>query len=208
MLPSRAIGNFLFPTHEVVITSLSYSSALMLVTAKCKTYSMLLIKLFLNDHSYLAHKYTTLATRQRDVVVMRTALTAAMVVPSTMFKVYGPPNSETLVSKLFPNFPVVNMNDEAVHIQFPIRKLVFTIIPIAHEGSISYNPNQTHLKQLIKLLLGILETSRQVFWGKLELNSAGHQPSRTVFGHPWFKPFVFFCSLSVFVACLVVLLFF
>ncbi len=31
---------------------------------------------------------------------MRTALTAAMVVPSTMFKVYDPPNSETLVSKL------------------------------------------------------------------------------------------------------------
>ncbi len=37
-----------------------------------------------NDHSYLAYKYTTLATRQMDVVV-RTALTAAMVVPSTMF---------------------------------------------------------------------------------------------------------------------------
>ncbi len=36
----------------------------------------------------------------------------------------------------------------------------------------SSNPNQTHLKQLIKLLLGILQTSRQVCWGKLELNSA------------------------------------
>ncbi len=59
-------------------------------------------------HSYLAYKYTTLATRHRVVVVVRTALTAAMVVPSTMFKVYDPPNSETLVSKLFPNFPVVN----------------------------------------------------------------------------------------------------
>ncbi len=35
----------------------------------------------------------------------------------------------------------------------------------------SSNPNQTHLKQIIKVLLGILETSRQVCWGKLELNS-------------------------------------
>ncbi len=91
-----------------------------------------------NDHSYLAYKYTTLATRQRDVVV-RTALTAAMVVPSTMFKVYDLPNSETLVSKLFLNFPVVNTTWEAIHVQFPIRKLVFTIIPnpIAREGSIT-----------------------------------------------------------------------
>ncbi len=30
----------------------------------------------------------------------------------------------------------------------------------------SSNPNQTHLKQLIKVLLGILETSSQVCWGK------------------------------------------
>ncbi len=37
----------------------------------------------------------------------------------------------------------------------------------------SSNPNQTHLNLLIKVLLGILETSRQVCWGKLELNSAG-----------------------------------
>ncbi len=29
----------------------------------------------------------------------------------------------------------------------------------------SSNPNQTHLKQLIKVLLGILQTSRQVCWG-------------------------------------------
>ncbi len=49
----------------------------------------------------------------------------------------------------------------------------------------SSNPNQTHLKQLIKLLLGILEASMQVCWGKLELNSAGHRPSRTEFGQPW-----------------------
>ncbi len=41
----------------------------------------------------------------------------------------------------------------------------------------SSKPNQTHLKQLIKVLTGILETSRQVCWGKLELNSAG-QSSR------------------------------
>ncbi len=66
-----------------------------------------------------------LMTRQRDVVVVRTALTAAMVVPSTMFKVYDPPNSETLVSKLFQNFPVINMTWEAVHIKFLIRKLFY-----------------------------------------------------------------------------------
>ncbi len=35
MLPSHAIGNFLFPTYEVVITSLSYSSALMSERIKC-----------------------------------------------------------------------------------------------------------------------------------------------------------------------------
>ncbi len=66
---------------------------------------------------------------------MRTALTAAMVVPSTMFKVYDPPYSETLVSKLFQNFPVINMTWEAVHIKFLIRKLVFTIIPIVIIGN-------------------------------------------------------------------------
>ncbi len=48
----------------------------------------------------------------------------------------------------------------------------------------SSNPNQTHLKQLIKVLLGILETSMQVCWGKLELNSAGHRPSRIKFDDP------------------------
>ncbi len=31
--------------------------------------------------------------------------------------------------------------------------------------------------------LSIVETFRQVCWGKLELNSAGHRPSRTEFGH-------------------------
>ncbi len=35
MLPSRAIGNCLFPTYEVVIMSLSYSSALMSERIKC-----------------------------------------------------------------------------------------------------------------------------------------------------------------------------
>ncbi len=61
----------------------------MLISLLYKTYNAS------NDCSYLAYKYTTLATRQRDVVVVRTALTAATVVPSTMFKVYDPPNSET-----------------------------------------------------------------------------------------------------------------
>ncbi len=51
----------------------------------------------------------------------------------------------------------------------------------------SSNPNQTHLKQLIKVLLGILEASMQVCWGKLELNSAGHRPSRTEFDDPCFR---------------------
>ncbi len=52
----------------------------------------------------------------------------------------------------------------------------------------SSNPNQTHLKQLIELFLDILETSKQVCWGKLELNSAGHWPSRTQCGDPCSKP--------------------
>ncbi len=55
----------------------------------------------------------------------------------------------------------------------------------------SSNPNQTHLKQLIKVLLGILQTARQVCWGKLELNSAGHRPSRTECGDPW-------CNANIF----------
>ncbi len=48
----------------------------------------------------------------------------------------------------------------------------------------SYKPYQTQLKQLIKLL-GIPETSTQVCWDKLELNSAGHGPSRIKFGDPY-----------------------
>ncbi len=35
MLHSRAIGRFPFPTNEVMITSLSYSSALMLERIEC-----------------------------------------------------------------------------------------------------------------------------------------------------------------------------
>ncbi len=68
------------------------------ISVKYMLISLLIKKQYVsNDRSYLAYKYTTLATRQRDVVVVRTALTAAMVVPSTMFKVYDPPNSETQV---------------------------------------------------------------------------------------------------------------
>ncbi len=65
----------------------------------------------------------------------------------------------------------------------------------------SSNPNQTHLKQLIKLLLGILETSMQVCWGKLELNSAGHWPSRTEFDDPWFSLSVWEMNESLNLLC-------
>lgn len=53
-----------------------------------------------------------------------------------MLEVYGLSNSETLVSKLYYSFPVVNITWEAVHVWFPTRKLGFTIILIAREGSI------------------------------------------------------------------------
>ncbi len=129
MLPSRAIRHFLFHTYEVVITSLSYSSAFMSEIIKC---SIPLVDNNINIHRAIyfgqIHAYVTAsktynmlqmivhksslfyATRLRDVtltllVVVRTALTAAMVVPSTMFKMYDPPNSETQVEKLLPNFP-------------------------------------------------------------------------------------------------------
>ncbi len=39
MLPSRAFGNVLFLTYEVVITSLSYSSALMSERIKCSIHN-------------------------------------------------------------------------------------------------------------------------------------------------------------------------
>ncbi len=60
-----------------------------------------------------------------------------------MFKVYDPSNSETLVSKLFLNFSVVNTTQEAVHVQFLMRTLVFTIIPTAREGSINMHFDET-----------------------------------------------------------------
>ncbi len=47
MLPSRAIGNVLFPTYEVVITSLSYSSVLMSERIKC---SIPLVNNHINIH--------------------------------------------------------------------------------------------------------------------------------------------------------------
>uniref|UniRef100_A0A673ICM9 Cerebellin 7 n=1 Tax=Sinocyclocheilus rhinocerous TaxID=307959 RepID=A0A673ICM9_9TELE len=64
--------------------------------------------------------------------------TTAMFLSSDIFKVYCSPNSETQVSKLSLSFSVVNSTREAVHVQFVTRKLLFTIIPIAREGSISY----------------------------------------------------------------------
>ncbi len=57
----------------------------------------------------------------------------------------------------------------------------------------SSNPNQTHLNQLIKVLLGILETSRQVCWGKLELNSAGV----TLQGRVWWPLFYMLQTQSI-----------
>ncbi len=72
------------------------------ISVKYMLISLLIKQYALNDHSYISYKYTTLATRQGDVVVVRTALTAAMVVPSSMLKVYDPPNSETLISE-FPS---------------------------------------------------------------------------------------------------------
>ncbi len=147
MLPSRAIGNVLFPTYEVVIMSLSHSSALLLERIKCSSplvdnhsqfadnsgfsVKYMLLSPFIkiqcasSDRSYIAYKYPTLATRQSDVVVVRIALTAAMVVPSTMFKVYDPPNSETPSRN---EFPSSKYDLRGVHIYFPIRKLVFTVL--------------------------------------------------------------------------------
>ncbi len=56
----------------------------------------------------------------------------------------------------------------------------------------SSNPNQAHLNQLINVLLGVLETSSQACRGKLELNSAGHRPSRIKFGDPCCAMYQFF----------------
>ncbi len=54
-----------------------------------------------------------------------------------------------------------------------------TVLEGRSPAEFSSNPNQTHLKRLIKLLRGIPETFREVCWGKLEVNSAGHRPSTT-----------------------------
>lgn len=58
--------------------------------------------------------------------------------PSAIFNGYATPISGTRVSKLFPNFPVVNTTSEGVHVQCLPQKLVFTIIPIAREGRDSH----------------------------------------------------------------------
>ncbi len=43
------------------------------------------------------------------------------------------------------------MTSKAIHVQFPIRKLVFMIIPIAHEGSIRTADNNFMLPALKKM---------------------------------------------------------
>ncbi len=70
-----------------------------------------------------------------DVRQINKTTATAMFLSSAIFKVYGSPNLETQVSKLSQSFPVANMIREAIHVQFPTRKLVFRIIPIACEGS-------------------------------------------------------------------------
>lgn len=47
--------------------------------------------------------------------------------------------------------------------------------------------NLALLNHLFKVLLGMLQMSRQVYWGKMELNSPCQLPSIKEFGHPWFK---------------------
>ncbi len=83
------------------------------------------------------------------------------------------------------------LNGPTFHVFLPFNALNQGSPNLFLEGrcpaEFSSNPNQTHLNQLIKVLLSILETSRQVCWGKLELNSAGHRPSRTECGDPCFK---------------------
>ncbi len=60
-----------------------------------------------------------LTSQPKDI--RRIALTATMVVPSTMFKVYGLPNLENLVSKLSLSFPVVNTTWEVFISNFWLR---------------------------------------------------------------------------------------
>lgn len=58
----------------------------------------------------------------------------------------------TRVSKIFTKLPVVNMTSKAIHVQFPIRKLVFTIIPIAREGSIIVHISLKQLNCKVKVI--------------------------------------------------------
>ncbi len=51
----------------------------------------------------------------------------------------------------------------------------------------SSKPNQSHLNHLIKVLLGKLEYSRQVGWGKLVLNSVELCPQRPSLDTPVLK---------------------
>ncbi len=71
-----------------------------------------------------AYKYTSLATRGDSCCCCENSMTAAMVVPSTMFKVPNPPNAETLVSKWFQNLPVVKK--PSVMIRFMILRPLTT----------------------------------------------------------------------------------
>ncbi len=68
-----------------------------------------------------------------------------MVVPSTMFTVYDPPNSETRVSKCISEFPSKNT---IVHVQFSTRKLAFKIIP----KHVKYKSNYPIKVQYIKYM--------------------------------------------------------
>ncbi len=100
-----------------------------------------------------------------------------MVVPSTMFNVYDTPNSETHVSKLLLNFPVVNMTWEPVHVQFPIMKLVFTIISDSkwRQQLLHLLHNTAYLKHRTSKqeTLSERETQRKRNWSVVELLSVG-----------------------------------
>ncbi len=58
-------------------------------------------------------------------------------------------------------------------------------------AELSSYPIYTHLNPLIKVF-GLLEMSRQVCWGRLELNPAGHWPSKSRTGPPSPKDAIFF----------------
>lgn len=71
---------------------------------------------------------------------------------TTIFQVYGLPNSETCLSKLSQSFPVVNTTLEAIRVQFLTRKLVIAIIPIACEGIRSVEAQSYWFSSLVLLL--------------------------------------------------------